>query len=218
MPLILKEKIREEGVFGIWEIDETDAFFEALLDLSQEESREVQQLKSRRRTEWLASRWLLHIISGRAARGILVKDEFGKPYIAGSNWYISISHTHQYTAAIAAPFLVGIDIQVRVEKITRIAKKFLSAHEAENVTGQRPIDYMHIYWGAKECLYKAYGRRVLDFKKDLRIDAFNIELERTSGAILKGKNQRFDLHFKVHKPYILVLALENNSNEAHIQS
>jgi len=102
---------------------------------------------------------------------------------------------------------------VRVEKISRIAAKFLNSREAENVTGQRPIDYMHIYWGAKESLYKAYGRRALDFKQDLAVDAFNIEQQRTLGTIKKGSMQQFDIHFQVNRAYILVFALENLSNK-----
>lgn len=210
MPLVLRESILRDGVLGIWEIDEEDAFFERLLDLSPRELDEVGQLKARRRTEWLASRWLMHVLSGRQARGSLIKDEHGKPHLDGSDWHISISHTHQFTAAIAAPFLVGIDIQVRVEKISRIAAKFLNAQEAENVTGQRPLDYMHIYWGAKECLYKAYGRRALDFKRDIAVGAFNIEQQRTLGTIKKGVMQHFEVHFKVNPAYILVFALENH--------
>ncbi len=210
MPLLEKTDIFGGGSMAIWQIDESDAYFEKRLDPSEEEWRQINRLKGRRKTEWLASRWLLHLLSGRMLRGQLQKDEYGKPSLIGSKNYISISHTHNFTAVIAAPFLVGIDIQVRVSKIGRIAHKFLNAKELENVSGQRPLDYMHVYWGAKECMYKAYGRRALDFRRDLSVRAFNIEEQKTIGVLRKGAIQYFDLFFTLSDAYILVFALENH--------
>lgn len=202
-------KLPTQGELGLWQIEEPNSYFESRLDLSASESRQLAPLKNRRRTEWLASRWLLHVMSGRAQRGEVIKDACGKPRLLNSSWEISISHTHSHVAVVAAPFLVGIDIQVRVEKISRIAPKFMSDKESKNVAPHREIEFLHIYWGAKESLYKAHGRRSLDFKKHIRIDAFNLEDERTTGRVCKDEIKiAFDIYFKITQEYFLVYALE----------
>ncbi len=204
-------KLPSQGELGLWQIEESDSYFESRLDLSASESQQLAPLKNRRRTEWLASRWLLHVMSGRTQRGAVIKDACGKPRLLDSDWEISISHTQSHVAVVAAPFLVGIDIQVRVEKISRIAPKFMSDAESKNVAPHRAIEFLHLYWGAKESLYKAYGRRSLDFKKHIRIDAFNLEDGCTTGQVIKDEIKlAFDIYFTITQEYFLVYALERN--------
>ena len=98
------------------------------------------------------------------------------------NVEISISHTRAWAAAIISDAKVGTDIQVRVDKIDRIAHKFMSSREMENINPLRKISFYHVYWGAKECLYKAYGRRKLDFKNHILIHPFNLEAQITTNV------------------------------------
>ena len=32
---------------------------------------------------------------------------------------------------------------------------------------------MHVIWGAKECIYKIYGKKGVDFKENMKINKFN---------------------------------------------
>ncbi|MDH3650914.1 MAG: hypothetical protein OEQ53_14605, partial [Saprospiraceae bacterium] len=148
MPLVERIRIQEGVIYGIWEIEEPAPYFEERLMLSPDEANQVMALKGRRQIEWLASRWLLHMISAREKRSDLVKDSYGKPHILGQGDFISISHTHGFTAAILADKPVGIDVQVRVEKIYRIANKFMNQEEITNVNPLRQLDFLHVYWGA----------------------------------------------------------------------
>jgi phosphopantetheinyl transferase (holo-ACP synthase) len=123
---------------------------------------------------------------------------------------MSMSHTHEFTAIITAPFLVGIDIQIKVDKIARLAKKFLTTEELEQVNlSASPIEHLHVYWGAKESLYKAYGRRALDFKSHLFIKSFNLEQGVTRGFLNKDGQKEFVIRFEIRKNIVLVYALEH---------
>ena len=126
MPLLETHHLPENISLAVWKIDEPDDYFIELLSLSEEEKIDVEDMKGRRKTEWLASRWLWVELTRDLNHGPIIKDECGKPQICNSDWHMSISHTQSYTAVITAPLLVGFDIQTTVEKISRIAHKFLN--------------------------------------------------------------------------------------------
>ena len=95
----------------------------------------------------------------------------------------------------------GCDIQVLTEKMPRIAHKFLNEPEKSYVES-RPksehLDLLHLFWTAKESLYKAYGLKELDFRKNIFVE--NIQWDRLngegSGWVVKGDSRlRFRLVF-----------------------
>lgn len=214
MPLRLQRKLSPVGEMGIWSIEEDLEFFLEKLELDAEEQQQIRSYKGRRQLEWLAGRHLLHLMSGRAQRGRCYKDEFGKPHLEGSDYQISISHSHGLAAVIAAPVNVGIDIQLKVEKIERIAHKFMRPEEMASLHSDFRIEHLHLYWGAKEALYKAYGRRQLDFRAHIHISPFSFEL--TGGAfggqIFKDDFQAaFRLQYELLGDYLLVYGLETGN-------
>jgi phosphopantetheinyl transferase len=210
VPLIERNKIGPQITYGIWKIEEPASYFEVRLDLSRNELDQISTLKGRRKLEWLASRWVVHMIADHNQRIELKKDLHGRPFMAGFHHHISISHTNGYTTAILADKPAGIDIQVRVEKIYRIDHKFLSEEELANINPLRRLEFLHVYWGAKECLYKAYGRRQLDFKRDLVIQPFNLEQRFTKGLIKKeSPSMTFDIYFECRKDYVFVYSIQS---------
>lgn len=210
MPLLLHEHLEPPGELGLWNIEEEEEWFLHQLLLSPLELRQLSKMKGRRRLEWLAVRQLVHEMSGRKKRGAFVKDEFGKPHLENSDYYISISHSETIAAAIAGPVPVGIDVQKIVPKITRIAHKFLRTEEREIISKHNLIEHMHLYWGAKEALYKAYGRRELDFLQHIIIEPFALT---AAEGVMKGRVQKgaflahYDLYFRTIKDFVLVYAL-----------
>jgi len=216
MALTFHQKIQPEGELGLWQIEETEEYFLERLQLRRREYQELEYLKGNRRLEWLAGRWLLHLMSGRKMRGSCLKDEFGKPYLSDSLYEISISHSHGQVAVLAAPCSVGVDIQKVIEKIDRIAHKFMREPEMRSLREATRIEHLHVYWGAKEALYKAYGRRSLDFKEHIFIDPFGYDLEGgiCTGHISKGEYlQFFEVKYELIKgEYILVTALEDTGD------
>lgn len=212
MALLRHDHFEGIGELGIWDIAEPEAWFREQLLLYPAELRQLSEIKGRRRQEWLAARQLIHQMSGRTTRGAFVKDEYGKPHLDHSEWHISISHSHGLAAAFASPFLCGIDIQFIVPKITRLAHKFLRTEEAACVVDEHQLDQLHFFWGAKEALYKAYGRKKLDFKEHIHITPFDYlgNEGRTKGKVVKDDVEiNFDVYYQRSADgYMLVWGVE----------
>lgn len=190
MPLY-RHDIQPDGTeIGLWHIEEPEGVLREGLSLHPVEQAQLTSIThERRRVEWLAGRRLLHHMSGRAIRGACLKDAFGKPYLYESRFHISLSHSGDFAAVIAGPTPVGIDIQRIVPRIGRIASRFITEHEASVIEPQSATLHQHVYWCAKEALYKAYGRKMLDARRDMRI------LPRpyaASGATLTGEVRKGD--------------------------
>ena len=211
MPLIVHRKLPSDAELGLWRITESEAFFSQQLDLSDAERAYIARIKGHRRLEWLAGRLLLHHLSGRETRGACYKVEFGKPHLENSRYDISISHSRELAAVLAAPRRVGIDIQKLVGKIERLTHKFLRPNELASLSTTQRLEHLHVYWGAKEALYKAYGRRELDFRQHLLITPFSFDLHRGQchGTVHKdAHHSEYQLHYEQLDDYILVYALE----------
>ncbi|TXB61650.1 4'-phosphopantetheinyl transferase family protein [Phaeodactylibacter luteus] len=176
---------------AVWSIAEEENWFLERLQLSETEAGHFVRLRGRHRLEWLASRWLVHELSGRAERAPIVKDEFGKPFLPGSSQQVSISHSHGLAAVAVGQCDFGLDIQQIVGKIKNLAPRFLSTAEAAQAAQAGAAHYLralHIYWCIKEALYKAYGRRALDLRADLSVEPFDTTQTegRAIGWIKKG--------------------------------
>ena len=144
-------------------------------------------------------------MSGRAERAELVKDTDGKPHLEDSLFYVSISHTVGYSAAIAHPRQCGIDVQRIVPRIRRLAPKFVGPTEQTQLNETEELIQLHLIWSAKEAMYKAYGRRQLDFKEHLFVRLGVLP----SGRIETGEGvMEFELHFRVYETFVLAGAVE----------
>ncbi|MEM8906842.1 MAG: 4'-phosphopantetheinyl transferase superfamily protein [Bacteroidota bacterium] len=212
MPLLFHRYLQPEGELGLWRIEEPAAFFLDQFVLHEEEKKQIETLKGHRRLEWLAGRWLLHLMSGREQRGACLKDEFGKPYLSQSLFDISISHSREMASVLAAPRAVGVDIQRIVGKIELIAHKYMRDEEMESLETASRLAHLHVYWGAKEALYKAYGRRQLDFKTHIFIEpfAYDVSLGECWGYVKKEDyHQKFRLNYEQIEDYILVTGMED---------
>lgn len=191
MPIHCIDAVSPSGIIALWQIDEDIAFFKQRLQLNNQEEEHLASLSDRKALEWISARYLLQLMSGNKERIFIVKDQYGKPSIDASAYHISISHSADMIACIASSHSVGIDIQKVVSKISRIAPKFCNESEKEKITDKDAMLYYHLIWGAKECIYKAYGKRGVDFKKHMHI--YDIPGDMTQG-ICKGKISINDIH------------------------
>ncbi len=216
MPFFLKRELPNKGEIGLWRIDEDQDYFLKRMDLFPEEQKYFGTLKGRRPLEYLASRYLLHLMSGRRVRAACLKDDKGKPYLKDSNYHISFSHSHDFVAVIASPDPVGVDIQKLVPKISRITHKFISEKEFKMIRSENELDYFHILWGAKESLFKVYGRKEVDFNRHLFIDSFNWSNPETSFTGYVKKEDHISLHhmtaLKIEN-YMLVYSVQSEPHE-----
>ncbi len=203
MPLVQSIHPFSAATFAVWQIEEEEAFFQENLVLSAAENVELQTLKDRRRQEWLAVRWLLHHISGHALRLPLAKDAFSKPFFTDQpGLACSLSHSQGLVGALLVGQgggAVGCDLQVLVEKMPRLAPKFLNFRELEFIRDHTYADQFilqHLLWTAKESLYKAYGIKELDFRAHLQVDPFVLlsgKMTTTATIIKDNYRQHFQL-------------------------
>lgn len=196
----------------MWHITESEDWLRANLDLYPTETAGLEAIRGEgRRREFLAARHLLHRMSGRSRRGELIKDDAGKPHLMDSTFHVSISHTVDYSAAVAHPTPCGIDVQRIVPRIRRLAHKFVGDGERAQLTAADELTQLHLIWSAKEAMYKAFGRRQLDFRRHLFV-----QLNETTGpagegsAYLKREDVEmyFRLWFRVHDGFVLAAAVE----------
>ncbi len=216
MPLVSKlplfPALSLGGSLGVWRIDESETKLRSVLQLSEAEEAQLAKIQGKgRRREFLAARLLLHQLSGRTERGSLIKNEHGKPFLEHSAFHVSISHTHQYSAAVGHVQPCGVDIQLFVPKIERIAPRFMAAEELIFLTDANRLIFQHLVWSAKEAIYKCYGQRELDFRQHLLVDLAGIPLEQgnTKGYLKKGGwQQTFHLDYQIfNSNYMLVAAV-----------
>jgi len=174
LPLLLDHKIDDHTRVAVWKVEEPTGFFLAALSMSDEEQDNYAQMKPHRQLEWLSSRYLLHLVSGDKQRTMITKTELGKPCRDNCPKHISISHSKNYTAVIISSKRVGVDIQAKEKKIGKIAHKFISKQETKRLDVEHLEDSHHIFWGAKEAMYKAYGLKELAFKKHMHLYPFEV--------------------------------------------
>jgi 4'-phosphopantetheinyl transferase len=213
MPLVFSKKFSNDVNIGLWQIDESTEFFESNLVLYNEEVNEIAELSERKQREWLSSRYLLQSIMNIDYRLAVIKNSNGKPYLIGTNHHISLSHSANFISAIVAPFAIGIDVQYITEKIDRIKHKFLSEKEFQHYSEDQNLLMLHVYWGAKESLFKVYGLGSVDFKKHLYIEPFSIQDDYFYGNILKGDTvMRYKMEFFISDNFVLVYTVELVNN------
>ncbi len=172
----------------------------------------LSQLSPRKRSEWIASRELLYRIAGLPQRIECLYDDFGKPFLKGINKQISVSHSATWCTAMISDRPCGADIQIFSKTVERIAGKFLSEDE-NNQTQQLPnkLHHLHLLWGAKECMYKAYGKRKLEFKQHIFIKSIDVAANRGKGEIIfEDIHLLYEIHFRILPETAWVFCIECN--------
>ena len=211
MSLYLKEHLPDMGItYAIWKIEEKE---EELISPLPDSSTLLQQAyeqfsHSNRRLEWLSVRRLFHELGYNYT--LIQYHPTGRPFIADSSLYISISHTKGYAAiALQENVPVGIDIEQIGEKVRRVGKKFLSSQEvAAIVPDENEIYNLLIHWSAKETIFKLIDREGIDFSEHLRIHPFNIS---NNGIIIgeehfTGKEQKFHIYYRIFSDFVLTIS------------
>ena len=192
MPLIFKENLLENDIWGIWEIKEEEDWFFNQWQFSPEENLHFNKLKGRKRLEYVSARHLVHLLTGLDHRMPIHTDLAGKPvFLLDPNNHLSISHSHQYAAAILSKTSkVGIDIQLIVPQMRKVAKRVFSSTELSFASTENELEMLHILWGIKEAVYKAFGLGGIDFKNHIRVHPFNFQYPKGSFKVgLTKENQ-----------------------------
>ncbi len=197
----------ENNKLVIWKSEQDESFI--LPPLSVAESEELNQLPPSRRLQGLVFRKMLQQLLPNKNTECL-KDNFGKPFLTDLPLEISFSHSGSYLAAIASESSVGIDIQQFSSKMERVAHKFVAESEWKFIENEHFTNYLHLLWSAKESLYKADGKKGLEFKTQLIVEPFEWQQEGGTcfGKVIREESTRFyKINYRILDNMILVWAV-----------
>lgn len=210
MPLFRKEYLNTSTVLAIWKVEESTDLLLSQLFLDEQDLKLYSTLKLQRRQQhWLSVRVMVKEILGKQAK--IYYDEHRKPSLPEENLNITITHSGEYSGIILSNIPeIGIDIEIIQPRIERLYPKFLNETEINSLPLDNRIEPLHIYWCAKESLFKIYGKHPLGFKKNLLIEPFIYEEKgRTKGNIsLPEFNKTFWINYEKFNNYMLVFVGE----------
>jgi len=196
-------RIDAHTAYLLWLIDESVEELLGRLALTDLEQLAYSQLTHPgRRLAWLAARVALQELGQEfncPYTGVH-KDTWGRPYLAGSKFYVSLSHCFPYAlAAIAKQAPIGIDIQWPHKKLQKVQAKFLNGREIKD--SAHDVEKLGIYWCAKEAIYKAYGGVGVSLRQDISIEPF----VKNSQGTVQGRvaSKRYEVHYSFYRGHVL---------------
>jgi 4'-phosphopantetheinyl transferase len=207
MPLEKIDSINSH-TWALWKIEENETFLTNQLDPFEKIPETISN--SQKRLEWLAGRLLvkkLMEINHLPFQGV-TKNEFGKPFLKGNDYQLSLSHSYPYVAAlIHSTNSVGIDLEQPKPKLLRIAPRVLDANELRDA-GEDLTKHC-IYWCAKETLIKVYGKKDLTFAEHLKISPFSLaDRGHLIGRIIvNNRETSIPLWYSVNENFVVVLSI-----------
>ncbi|MGV3538248.1 MAG: 4'-phosphopantetheinyl transferase superfamily protein [Rufibacter sp.] len=210
MPLLHTKQLNASTYLGLWKVEEpVEELQDELLKLRP--GHEIPVFKAESRTkEWLAARVLTYTLLAELTPDLvwLERLETGQPFCAGGAFQVSLTHSGPWVAAlISGTHQVGIDIELKGEKVPRLVPRFLNEPELAASAGN-PAK-MHLYWSAKETLYKVYSQKKLLFKEHLLLGDFELENRGSFIGQVQTNNfsQAFEVQYENTPEYVLTFVV-----------
>jgi len=207
MPLYKTIRVNDFTKVLIWKIEESLEDLTKGIELTEQSKKRVDAMKSILHQQGFMSIRQLLKQAGYVDADVFY-DEFGKPHLKDKN-YLSISHSFTFTAIIISKKKpVGIDIEKQRDKIVKIAHKFTPIEEYNTIANHEAlVSKLTIVWGAKESLYKIYGKKKLQFLHHIYIEDFSFIDTKTTGVIkYKGYVSSYDICFLEFEGFTCVYA------------
>jgi 4'-phosphopantetheinyl transferase len=207
MPLYKTIIVNNATKVLIWKIEESFEQLSFGIDLTESNQNRVDSMKS-----VLHQRGFMSVRHLLKEAGLidhdLIYDEFGKPHLKNGK-YISITHSFTFSGIIVSDEIpVGIDIEMQRDKILKIAHKFTPFQEYKTIANHTAlISKLTIVWGAKESLYKIYGKKKIRILEHIYIEDFKFEDETTSGTIdYNDETNTYQVYFLEFENFTCVYA------------
>jgi len=143
----------------------------------------------------------------------LFYDDKGKPHLKDGK-EISITHSFDFSAIIISNEKVGIDIELRRDKVQLIAKKFIAVEfNYLSKNEQEYTNLLTVIWGVKESIYKLYNQKGLFFKENIEVHPFKLKDGKGTAEVNYNDFKTFyNFAYEEIENYTLVYALENNKD------
>lgn len=207
MPLYKTIHVNDFTTVLIWKIEESLNDLTTDIQFTENSRNRLDSMKSELHQRGFAS--IRHLLKEVGYSDVdLYYDEFGKPHLKDGN-FISITHSFTFTAIIVSKKeVVGIDIEKQRDKIVKIAHKFTPIEEYKTIANHDAlVSKLTIVWGAKESLYKIYGKKKLLFLHHIYIEDFAFADAKTIGVIkYEGHVSNHTIHFLEFEGFTCVYA------------
>lgn len=193
----------------VWKITET---FEELFDtvvLNENNSIRLAGMKSQLHQRAFLSVRKLFYLAGYTDFD-LYYDEFGKPHLKDGK-YISITHSHEFSAIILSNETVGIDMELQRDKIIKIADKFCDSEFQYLTDNEEYIRKLTVVWGAKEAIFKIRNEKGISFKNHIKVNSFDLEAKETIAELhFDNLIKDFKIYFEEIEGFTLVYAFQES--------
>ena len=193
MPIFFQQEINARTRLGIWKIEETEEFFKGNVP----QHRDVTH--PHKRLQHLAGRFLLQYLFPDFPYHLIEIADTRKPFLPDEQFHFSISHCGDFAAAIVSKdSRVGIDIEIPLDKIIRIADKFLNEEEKGQwsmVNSEGLIKQTTLLWSCKESVFKWYGNGEVDFREHIQLKNQD-EVNETLHCFFSKNNSELIIHYR----------------------
>ena len=128
---------------------------------------------------------------------VFALDRYGKPYVTNvKNTHFNVSHSGEWVVCALDAEPIGIDIEFIKSIKLKIAKRFFSQEEYNDIVGKDENErksYFYDLWTLKESYIKAVGRGL-----SLPLNTFTIRIG-SSGITIQGSSVEGEFHFKQYR-------------------
>ena len=208
MPLYLHSYPNAPTQLLVWSIDEPKSVLSANVELTVLSQQRLNSMKSDlHQRAFLSVRQLLLLLGYTDAD--LYYDATGKPHLRDRK-FISISHSHQLAVVIVSNQAVGVDVELRREKVAKIGSKFCQSELLflnPNLTTE--TERLTVIWGAKEAVFKVVNQEGISFKNHIFVAPFDLNTPETTATLaLDLKPRQFAVQYQLLADYALVYTFE----------
>lgn len=206
MGCIIKYRINESAVLGIWRIEEDLDMLRKAVVLQPEEKKRFKSFSSTsRKFEFLSVRAMLSELTG--GRATIIYNKNNKPFIKDGSMFISISHSHQLTAVmLSTSEKVGIDLEYMRKNIASVALRFINVREKITKDPANKLYHLYLHWCAKEALYKICDKEGISIRNNITVEPFDVHDsgEITGSVHTDAIHESFDMKYINYDNYAIV--------------
>lgn len=209
MPFFKEISLPNNTSVYLWKINEEISDLKQHLLLTEISTNRLAKMKSESHIKgFLAVRKLLNEVNYTDSD--LYYDSFGKPLLKNSK-NISISHSHKFACIIISDNNVGIDIELKSEKILKnislLFDEDFILNSKENKENE--ITLTTFGWAIKEAIFKLIPENDISFKDNIMIQPFQLnENSCIANVEINNKKATYTIHLKTIENYVLAYVIE----------
>jgi 4'-phosphopantetheinyl transferase len=209
MPFYKEISLQNNTTIYLWKIGEEISDLKENLNLSETSLNRLEKMKSTSQIKgFLAVRKLLNTIN--YSDFDLFYDSYGKPFLKDGK-KISISHSHDFACIIVSENNVGIDIELKSDRIQKNIELLFNEDFIRNFKGNKEdtTTLTTFCWSIKEAIFKLIPENDISFKDNISIQPFQInENLCTAKVSINNKTASYTVQLQEIENYILVYVIE----------